>query len=401
MNELTFRVLTACRGELMGLYPALATAFGYLPWETGASFGTDGQKLSVPDAICKLYAQDPAQVRRGYLHTLLHCLYLQIRLPEKVDPKDWGLACDIYVETFLDHLEQPRLGAPSPEKLQMEAALSGTPWQILEKLGTCPWTREELDRCFRADDHSLWSKKLPPETESRWMGLSSGGCGTGLGNRGSVSFGLEEEIRPDTRKRDLRRYLSRFTKQGEVLEADPESFDYIFYHLGMEHYGNLPLLEPLEYREVWRMDTLAIAIDTSGSCDKETVKAFLGQVYEILSNRENFFQRMQVVFFQCDCCLQDTTFIHSVDEWMHYRERLKIIGRGGTDYTPVFREIQRLREEKRFPKPRALLYFTDGDGVYPQKPDYETAFLLAGPQKNRELVPKWATVLELEEEPCT
>lgn len=401
MDQLTFRVLTACRGELMGLYPALATAFGYLPWETGATFGTDGRKLSVPDAICKLYAQDPAQVRRGYLHTLLHCLYLQIRLPEKVDPKDWGLACDIYVETFLDNLSQPRLGAPSPEKLQMEAALSGTPWQILEKLGTCPWTREELDRCFRADDHSLWPKKLPPEIESRWMGLSSGGFGTGLGNRGSVSFGLEEEIEPDTRKGDLRRYLSRFTKQGEVLEADPESFDYIFYHLGMERYGNLPLLEPLEYREVWRMDTLAIAIDTSGSCDRETVSRFLGQVYEILSNRENFFRRMQVVFFQCDCCLQDTTFIHSVDEWMHYRERLKIIGRGGTDYTPVFREIQRLREEKRFPKPRALLYFTDGDGGYPQKPDYETAFLLAVPQKNRELVPKWATVLELEEEPCT
>lgn len=401
MDELTFRVLTACRGELMGLYPMLSAAFASLPWESGTSFGTDGQKLYVPDSVCKQFAEDPAQVRKGYLHVLLHCLYLHIRLPEKVAPEDWGLACDIYAETFLDSQGQPRLGEPLPAKLQMEAALPGSPWQILEKLDTCPWTREELNRCFRADDHSLWPSKLPPETEYRWMGLSSGGLGTGLGSRGGVSFGMEEEIRPDTRKRDLRRYLSRFTKPGEVLEADQDSFDYIFYHLGMERYGNLPLLEPLEYREVWRMDTLAIAIDTSGSCDQKTVSGFLGQVYEILSDRENFFSRMQVVIFQCDCCLQDTTFIHSFQEWRRYREKLKIIGRGGTDYTPVFREIQRLREEKRFPKPRALLYFTDGDGVYPPKPDYETAFLLAGPQKNRELVPKWAAVLELEEEPCT
>ena len=31
----------------------------------------------------------------------------------------------------------------------------------------------------------------------------------------------------------------------------------------------------------------------------------------------------------------------------------------------------------------ALLYFTDGDGVYPHRPDYETVFILAGPKKQR------------------
>ena len=46
------------------------------------------------------------------------------------------------------------------------------------------------------------------------------------------------------------------------MELDTESFDYIFDNYGMEHYGNLPLIEPLEYKEVNRLEELVIAIDT-------------------------------------------------------------------------------------------------------------------------------------------
>lgn len=56
----------------------------------------------------------------------------------------------------------------------------------------------------------------------------------------------------------------------------------------MEHYGNLPLIEPLEYKEVNRLEELVIAIDTSGSCDGETVRRFLEETYSILSEKENF-----------------------------------------------------------------------------------------------------------------
>ena len=45
----------------------------------------------------------------------------------------------------------------------------------------------------------------------------------------------------------------------------------------MEHYGNLPLIEPLEYKEVNRLEELVIAIDTSGSCSRELVQRFLGK----------------------------------------------------------------------------------------------------------------------------
>ena len=41
---------------------------------------------------------------------------------------------------------------------------------------------------------------------------------------------------------------------------DEDSFDYIFYNFGMEQYRNLPLIEPLEYKEVNRLEELVIDV---------------------------------------------------------------------------------------------------------------------------------------------
>ena len=144
----------------------------------------------------------------------------------------------------------------------------------------------------------------------------------------------------------------------------------------MEHYGNLPLIEPLEYKEVNRLEELVIAIDTSGSCDGETVRRFLGETYSILSEKENFFHKMKVYLIQCDCCIQDVKVIHSEEEWKEYSKNITIQGRGGTDFRPVFRYVKEQQEKKEIRSLKALIYFTDGDGIYPgSKPDYETAFV--------------------------
>ena len=47
---------------------------------------------------------------------------------------------------------------------------------------------------------------------------------------------------------------------------------------------------------------------------------------------------------------------------------------------------------------KALIYFTDGDGIYPrQKPDYETAFVFVKKTENMKLVPDWAYKLVIGE----
>ena len=45
---------------------------------------------------------------------------------------------------------------------------------------------------------------------------------------------------------------------------------------------------------------------------------------------------------------------------------------------------------------RGLLYFTDGDGIYPrEKPAYETAFVFLNDQYKKQEVPPWAVTLNL------
>ena len=85
---------------------------------------------------------------------------------------------------------------------------------------------------------------------------------------------------------------------------------------------------------------------------------------------------------------------HSSSEWKEYSRNVKIQGRGGTDFRPVFELIRQEKERKELKNLRALIYFTDGDGIYPrQKPDYETAFVFLERSEKMKLVPDWALCL--------
>ncbi len=57
------------------------------------------------------------------------------------------------------------------------------------------------------------------------------------------------------------------------------------------------------------------------------------------------------------------------------------------------------QEKKEIRSLKALIYFTDGDGIYPgSKPDYETAFVFLHKTEKMELVPPWAIRLVAEQE---
>ena len=103
---------------------------------------------------------------------------------------------------------------------------------------------------------------------------------------------------------------------------------------------------------------------------------------------------MNVYFIQCDCLIQDVVRIRSREEWLEYVKKVKIQGRGGTDFRPVFNYIQKLREEKKLKQFKALIYFTDGDGIYPTvPPDHETLFVLLKDSGRPDLLPGWARKL--------
>ena len=57
----------------------------------------------------------------------------------------------------------------------------------------------------------------------------------------------------------LRVFLQRFSVLGEVMRVNDEEYELIFYTYGLSLYKNLPLIEPLEYKEVKRIKEFVIA----------------------------------------------------------------------------------------------------------------------------------------------
>lgn len=414
--SLGLEILKSCRNELYRSYPFLDTAFAALRFKEAERTGTmacDGRFFYFcPDFVMELYEKEPDRLREGLLHMLLHCLFLHIFPGKGVKRRVWDLACDMAAEQIIrqeaarknrkERLEeQEDRQADLREQCLKILGEGRSVWQIcgLLERESFPFSLERMEKAFSFDDHAIWYARNGQKNEEAlrrtWEMIKSraGGPGAGFGGGAGSSPGDGQDKPADMvpGRYDYRRFLKQFTRRREEMELDADSFDYIYYSLGMERYGNLPLIEPLEYREVNRLEELVIAIDTSGSCSVETVSRFLGETWKILSEKENFFRKMNVLLIQCDCCVQDAVYIHSRKEWEAYSRSVMIRGRAGTDFTPVFRYVQEQRKQGNLGKPGALIYFTDGDGIYPsEKPDYETAFVFVRKTKGMDRVPSWA-----------
>ncbi len=199
----------------------------------------------------------------------------------------------------------------------------------------------------------------------------------------------------NTSRTDYKEFLQRFMVLREEGGVDLDSFDYGMYSFGLTHYGDMPLIEENEFREVKKVQELVIAIDTSASCKDELVQVFLNETASMLLTGDSFFQKIRIYIIQCDDQVQKMTVIQSVEDMQKYADGVHVEGGYGTDFRPVFDEVQRLRDNGELMNLKGLVYFTDGYGIFPDKPtDYDTAFVF--PQNedyDDEKVPVWALKL--------
>ena len=104
-EELGIHILENIRNELYYYFPYLDGAFACISGkgsEQTGTIGTDGAFfLFFPEYLLELYVKRPEAVRRGYLHMLLHCLYLHLFREDQEDRRLWNLACDIAVEQII------------------------------------------------------------------------------------------------------------------------------------------------------------------------------------------------------------------------------------------------------------------------------------------------------------
>ena len=251
---------------------------------------------------------------------------------------------------------------------------------------------EQLEPVEPADnDEDEWAQIAKQvETELRTLEKERGeGAGTFVDN-----LALANRSRVDYAD-----FLRRFATRAEDAKLNDEEFDYIFYTYGLKLYENMPLVEPLEYKESECIREFVIAIDTSGSCSRGLVQLFLTRTYEILSKSGGFDERVNVHIVQCDAEVQSDEVVHDVKELAEYERGFEVRGYGGTDFRPVFAYVDDLIAKKEFVDLKGLVYFTDGYGTFPtQAPDYDVAFVFVEEDGKTRRVPPWAMKVILDED---
>ena len=380
--------------------------------QTGAHL-FDGSTLYYDPAHLLLqYQTAPHYAARLYLHTLLHCIFYHGRTTDKMNRAYWDLATDIAVEHTIVDMGLHLTELPSDDLLQNRLAL------LRKQAGGL--TAEKLYRHFRIeepsekavqewhrlchyDEHIYWDRREELElSQAEWRRISErikADLKSFSRDRNNAES-IEQNLKEATRERyDYTDFLRKFMVMGETVQVNDDEFDYIYYTYGLQTYGNLPLVEPLEYKDSNKIRDFVIALDTSASCRGEIVQAFLQKTYNILQNGENFFTKINVHILQCDSEVRQDTKITGREDFDDFFAHGKLTGFGSTDFRPVFDYVEKLREKQEFDNLKGLLYFTDGYGIYPERmPDYDVAFVFLHEDENAPKVPPWAIRIVLDEE---
>jgi len=419
IEEYAKKIMQLARDTITVKFRFFDQALSMLSLESKPGIGgfcTDGSHLYYdPASVLFTYMEEPNVAVRAYLHILLHCIFFHAFQYEKKNPLFWNLAVDIAVENIILEMELSScaLSRDAEEQNQITKIRKWVPHLTAEKIyreflvnGLSQDAQHRYQKLFSVDNHDIWngggSEQEIVVSEEQWKKISER-VKTDLKTFSKDKTGSESlvnNLEEATRTRyNYQAILERFMVSGEELHVNDDEFDYIYYTYGLSVYGNLPLVEPLEYKEVHKVREFVIALDTSASCRGQIVKSFLRQTYDILKKSENFFHEVNVHIIQCDNMLQSDTVIRNEEEFTKFIETGKLTGFGGTDFRPVFSYVDELVLNKEFENLKGLIYFTDGYGIYPEwVPSYDVIFAFLNDDRNRASVPGWALEVVIEED---
>lgn len=297
------------------------------------SLAVDGKHIFYnPIWVLQRYKADKNQVTRDYLHMVFHCVFHHAFVETLVDKEYWDLACDIAAENAINELglsclevsrEQKQLTHIHELKQNLNILSAEKIYHYYLEYQVPKDEIAKIRKAFDVDDHFIWY--LPPDEvalmisgddggdngeEGQDSNQSQNGCSNGNSDdlqESSSAFSKElqqewediakrmqtdletfskqhgdkagsmlQSLQAVTREKyDYSEFLKKFAVYGEAMKINDDEFDYIFYTYGMKLYGKMPLIEPLEYKDVKRIKEFVIAIDTSGSTSGELVQKFL------------------------------------------------------------------------------------------------------------------------------
>ena len=420
LKSLGVSILCAARDELyfsMRFLDVALSSFVYQMDSSVSPFGTDGAVMYFhPQQLGGLLRENRILVNRGYLHMVFHCIFRHM-FKRTDDERYWDLSCDIAAEHLIDGCDKrpvrwsrSLLRRETYRKLEAGGRVMNAE-RIFRELKAWELTEKELSRLeeeFRTDDHRYWENRGPerkkePELSRKWQEINEKmetDLETFSKEASEENGNFLGQLRVENRERqNYREFLRKFSVLREEMGTDPDTFDYGFYSYGLSLYGNMPLIEPLETREVRRIADFVIVIDTSMSCSGTLVRRFLEETYSVLKQNDSYFRRVNVHIIQCDEKVHSDVKITSEKELKKYMDQFELYGEGGTDFRPAFTYVDELLGRGEFDDLKGLIYFTDGYGIYPSRmPPYKTAFVFLEEDYRDADVPAWAIRLVLRED---
>lgn len=451
INKIADDILLYARNELIVDMRFLGSALCKLkPIKSDIlSFATDGEILYYnPTYVISRYKRSKELPTRDFLHVVMHCLFCHMYADNAVDRAIWNLACDISTENVISELRRESATTELENlRRQIYAELGNKVSRLTAEKIYAYYINDrptderlkELSDIFKSDDHLLWF--LQSENDADTTREEGGACENETNNQDTsattkrsayeksvadcvkrewhnISERVEEDLQSFSKsksdgadsltqnltelhreKYDYAEFLKQFSSYGEAMKIDDDSFDYAFYTYGLKLYDKMPLIEPLEYKEVKRIKEFVIAIDTSRSVSGKTVQTFLQKTYNILKQKENFFTKFVLHIIQCDTDIREDVKITSEKDFDEYIGKMQLKGFGGTDFRPVFDYVDRLIAKKEFVNLKGLIYFTDGRGIFPARPPkYKTAFVFVDDTLDEVAIPVWAIRVVLPQE---
>lgn len=366
------KILEIARTKLILKYPFYGTMIVYLsprpdPNKT-KTISTDGKRMYYnPEWIEELAENEGLDSVIGVLaHMVMHCGLGHLWRRGDRSVEKWGLSTDLVVNEIVmsSDLKIPEDSVLIDMFKEFGVNRDMAAEEVYATLPDIPELLEKVSFLSRegggkTDDHSQWGKEAKQEgmedLKNEWKQRLASAAQSAK-QRGDMPAHLQKLV-DDTLnptidwKAILAEWLQPSRCEYTYLPSDRR---FVHNEMYIPEFGGQALQD------------IVIAIDTSGSTFfyEKTVDQFIAECKAILSVGK--WSRLHVVY--CDT---------EINKWVEIDEPsdfpgFEVCGGGGTDFVPVFEEI-----ERRGIQPVALVYLTDGYGRFPdEEPGYPVLWTL-------------------------
>lgn len=292
------------------------------------------------------------ELKAVLMHEVFHIIYSHCNKKRRGIryPKKWNIAADYAINWELQEITDQSKNDPTL-KLPNDIKINGKPFkifldlkyknmyveQIYELLPDSACNEDGLDIHMDMPDDADKEKEIEDRILASYESTK---------NEGKVPAGISRAIDEIRRSRVpwnriFQRYLGSALAKEDYSYSTPNR-----RYIGQDLY--MPSLMS------YKVGTVAVAVDTSGSIGKNELSAFADELRKVSALIS------EVIVMSCDSHVHSFEIIRDATNFVNAVKALK--GGGGTDFRPPFEELK-----KRRITPEVFIYLTDGDGVFPEK----------------------------------